>query len=257
MDLGIVDRIAVVAGGSRGCGFAISSELAREGARVVLSGRDPEAVKAAVNAIAAEGGAVIGVVADMNIKSDAALIASEARRAFGDPAILVINPAMSNLKGGFDNTSDEAFIQANNDWIMSHVYLVRETLPAMKANAWGRVVSIGSVSQKMPNLLDPLYTGNIRVASAAFIKTLSGEYGRAGITANTICTGPFMSELVKGYMQDSGDFGADHVVERSSSGRWGETREIGGIVAFLCSELASYINGEAIRVDGGYTHNLF
>jgi 3-oxoacyl-[acyl-carrier protein] reductase len=257
MDFGLNGKIAVVAGGSRGCGFAISEALCNEGAQVVLTGRNSSTVENAVARLNQAGGKVHGVVADMNLKKDAARIASEARRVFGAPSMVVINPAMSNLKGGFDNTTDEAFIASNNDWIMSHVYLLRELLPAMAAAGWGRVISIGSVSQKMPNLLDPLYTGNIRVSSAAFIKTLAGEYGRRGITANTICTGPFKSELVLGYMQHSGDFGADHVVERSSSGRWGDPKEMGGIVAFLCSERASYINGEAIRVDGGYTHNLF
>ena len=111
MELGIQDRVALVAGGSRGCGFAIASALAREGARVVLTGRNAEAVAEAVEAIKAEGHTVMGVVGDMNVKADVRRFHEEARRIFGEVTILVINPAMSNLKGGFENTTDEAFIE--------------------------------------------------------------------------------------------------------------------------------------------------
>jgi 3-oxoacyl-[acyl-carrier protein] reductase len=257
MDLGIKGRVAVVAGGARGCGFAIAFDLAREGAHVVITSRNAAPLTEAVTKLRNAGGEAHGVVANMNLKPDAIRIAKEARTAFGDPSILVINPAQTNLKAGFDNTTDEAFRESNNDFIMSHVYLLRELLPAMKANRWGRIVSIGSASQKMPQLADPFYTGSIRVSSAAFIKVLSGEYGRHGITANTICTGPFMSELAKNHLKGATALAESAVAERSAVGRWAQPHEMGGIVAFLCSERAGYITGEAIRVDGGYSHNLF
>ncbi|HTZ69131.1 MAG TPA: SDR family oxidoreductase [Acetobacteraceae bacterium] len=257
MDLGISGKVAVVGGGSRGCGLAISAALAREGARVVLTGRQAAIVAAAVAGIRAAGGEAHGVVADLTRKPDAARIAAEARRVFGDPAILVVNPAWSDRTRGFAQTTDEQFQRGNDIWIMSVVYLLRELLPAMQAAKWGRVVVMGSIAMKEPHVEDPMYLGNTRVAAAALIKTLAHEYGRQGITANTIATGPFLTELSRSYMQDEGAYTEDAMMSLTAMGRWGRPEEMGDVVAFLCSERASYVSGETIRVDGGYGHSLF
>src|SRR5687767_8254918 len=126
VDLGLIDKIAVVAGGSRGCGRGISEELAREGAAVVLSGRDADSVAATVAHIRAEGGRAHGIVADMVNRQGAINIISVARNAFGDPDILVVNPPGPNRVRGFENTPDDEFRSANEHWVMTLVQLARE-----------------------------------------------------------------------------------------------------------------------------------
>jgi 3-oxoacyl-[acyl-carrier protein] reductase len=91
MDLGLAGKIALVAGGSRGCGRGISEALAREGARVVLTGRQKEVVEACSASIRKEGGSAHGVVAEMSEKAGATRMVNEARAVFGDPDILVVN----------------------------------------------------------------------------------------------------------------------------------------------------------------------
>lgn len=92
MDLGLKDKVTVVAGGSRGCGRGISESLAAEGAKVVLSGRNAEAVQATVEAIRKAGGTAVGVVADMTTKAGAQqIIAAAASAGFGAPDVLVVN----------------------------------------------------------------------------------------------------------------------------------------------------------------------
>jgi 3-oxoacyl-[acyl-carrier protein] reductase len=86
---------------------------------------------------------------------------------------------------------------------------------------------------------------------------LSHEYGRDGITANTIATGPFLTDLSRSYMQDAGAYTEEAMMQLTAMGRWGRPEEMGDVVAFLCSERASYVSGETIRVDGGYGHSLF
>ena len=257
MDLGLGNKIAVVAGGSSGCGLGIAAELAKEGASVVVSGRTKEKVDAAVSHIHGFGGKAVGVVADMAIRSDALEIVEQARRSFGDPDILVVNPPGPRRSRGFENTPDEDFREANEQWIMTLVFLAREVLPAMKRKSWGRIVDIASIGVKVPHLDDPMYTSNTRVGVVGVVKTLAHEYGKFNITANTIATGPFLTGLSKSYMADAGALSEEHMVAMTSMGRWGRPDEMGAVVAFLCSERASYVSGETIRVDGGYTHSLF
>jgi 3-oxoacyl-[acyl-carrier protein] reductase len=226
-------------------------------ARVVLTGRQPDIVAEAVTMIREANGKAHGVVADLTEKSDAHRIAAEARQVFGDPAILVVNPAWSGRTRGFEQTPDDEFRRGNDIWIMSAVYLLRELLPSMRAAKWGRIVVLGSIAMKEPHVEDPMYIGNTRVAAAALIKTLAHEYGRDGITANTIATGPFLTELSRSYMQDAGAYSEEAMMQLTAMGRWGRPEEMGDVVAFLCSERASYVSGETIRVDGGYGHSLF
>lgn len=264
MDLGLNDKIAIIAGGSRGCGRGIAESLAAEGAAVLLTGRNAEAVQASVAAIGAAGGRVHGVVEDMLTKAGCERIVAAARAAFGEPDILVVNPPgpvpdpITNHWRGFDNSSDEDFELAYRMFVMTQVHLTREVLPAMRAKRWGRLVNIGSIAMKTPHLEDPMPAVNIRVAVAAVMKTLSQENGAYGITANTIATGPFESELSREYRASgTGVKTADWYAKMLPVGRWGEPREMGDLVAFLCSTRAAFITGETIRIDGGYTKSLF
>ena len=257
MDLGLKDKIAVVAGGSRGCGRGIAEELAREGAAVVLSGRDAQTVEATVSHIRAQGGRAHGVATEMVSKRGAESIVAAARSAFGDPDILVVNPPGPTRLRGFENTPDDEFRSANEHWVMTLVQTVREVLPAMKTKRWGRIVNIASMGLKSPHLEDPMYTQNTRVGLVGVIKTLAHEYGRFGITANVIATGPFLTELSREYMGDAGALTQEQMMSATAMGRWGRPDEMGAVVAFLCSERASYVSGETIRVDGGYSHSMF
>ena len=264
MDLGLKDRVAVVAGGSRGCGRGISEALAAEGAKVVLSGRNAQAVQATVHAIRAAGGNAVGVVADMTAKTGAQQIIAAAREGFGAPDVLVVNSPGpvpdrgTNRWRGFENCSDADFLEVYQDFVMSVVYLTREVLPAMREKRWGRLLNIGSIAMKTPHLDDPMPASNIRVAVAALMKTLSQENGPYAITANTVATGPFESELSRDY-RDSGTGVKTEEWYRKMLpvGRWGRPDEMGSLAAFLCSTQAAFITGETIRIDGGYTKSLF
>jgi 3-oxoacyl-[acyl-carrier protein] reductase len=264
MDLGIKNKVAVVAGGSRGCGRGVSEALAQEGARVVLSGRVPQAVDAAVAAIRSAGGIAHGVVASMTDKLQAQQIIAEACKVYGDPEILVVNSPgpvpdrLSNRWRGFENCSDADFLEAYQDFVMSVVYLTREVLPSMRARTWGRLVNLGSIAMKVPHLEDPMPATNIRVAVAALMKTLAQENGPYGITANTIATGPFESELSRDYRASGTGIKTEEWYRKMLPvGRWGRPDEMGALVAFLCSEQAAFLTGETIRIDGGYTKSLF
>src|SRR5438309_2787401 len=162
MDLGLAGKVAVVAGGSRGCGRGIVEVLAAEGARVAFSGRVAELVQATEAELRAAGLEVRGVVADMTQPSGAALIHAAALDSYGDPQVLVVNspgavpdPSTGRWRG-FENSSDADFEEIYRNFVMSLVYLSRLVLPAMKAASWGRLLNIGSTAMKVPHLEDPM-----------------------------------------------------------------------------------------------------
>jgi len=115
---------------------------------------------------------------------------------------------------------------------------------------------MGSIAMKVLHLDDPMYAQNVRVAAAGVVKTLAHEYGPHGITANTIATGPFMTGLTQDYIEGGG-LAETAMLAMAASGRWGTPAEMGAVAAFLCSVPASFVTGETIRVDSGYTHSLF
>ena len=264
MDLGLNGKIAIVAGGSRGCGRGVAEELAREGARVLLSGRLSGKVEETAASIRAAGGQALGVTADMTGEAGCATIVEAARDAFGDPDILIVNSPgpfpdpKTNRGRGFDNCADDLFEEVHRNFVMSQVWLTRAVAPAMKAKEWGRLVNLGSIAMKTPHLEDPMPAVNTRVAVAALMKSLAQEFGPFGITANTIATGPFESELSAEYRASgTGVKTAEWYSAMLPVGRWGRPEEMGALVAFLCSTRAGFLTGETIRIDGGYTKSLF
>lgn len=264
MDLGIAGRVAVVAGGSRGCGRGIAEALAAEGVKVALSGRQPDVVGAAAEGITAAGGVAVGVVADVTSQTGVDTLIDGARRAFGDPDILVVNaPSPQRREAthlrGFENCDDDDYLGMFENHILSQVRLARALLPAMKDHRWGRLLNIGTIAFKTPHQEDPLpATDAGRIGVTPLMRILSQEYGQYGITANTIATGPFNSELSAAYQATNPTIKTpEWYLKMLPVGRWGEPIEMGWLAAFLCSDRAAFLTGEVIRLDGGYTKSLF
>ncbi len=257
MDLGIKDKVALVVGGSRGCGLAISRELAANGARVVLTGRERDHVDAAVAQIGADGGAVEGVVAAMDSEEGVRAMVEAARRAFGTPDIFVANPQRITHARSLADLKTQDLRAAFDVFVTSLYWLAAEIMPHIQERGWGRMVVLGSFNMKMLHLDDLMYAQNMRVAAAAFTKTLAHEYGRYGFTANCIATGTFETELMRSYATEQGAYALQHLINQSAMKRVGRPEEMAALVAFLCSDRAGFITGETIRIDGNYSHNLF
>ncbi len=183
---------------------------------------------------------------------------AEATAAFGAPDIAVFN-VYGPVVQGFDDASDDDFLVAYNDMVMSLIWMVREVVPAMKERQWGRLVTIGSTCVKQPHRELPLATANTtRVAAVGLNKTLSADLGPYGITVNTLATGGFATERFDSYMrrraEDAGDnYDPEAARKRPKTpvGRLGYPEEMAAVAIFLCSTVASYVTGQTIAVDGG------
>lgn len=262
MDLGLKGRAAAVAAASRGLGRACAEALAAEGAAVAVCGRDEARIREAAESIARQTGArTLAVVADVAIAEQCQSFVHAAAQAFGRLDILVTNTG-GPKPGGFEAVSDADWEQAYRLTLANVVQLVRTATPYMRRNRWGRIVNITSLSAKQP--VDGLVLSNsFRPAIAGLAKTLANELGRDGILVNNVSPGytrtDRLEELVQVRARAAGCTAERILAEMAQAlpvGRVAEPAELAAVVAFLCSERASYVTGATIPVDGGAVRGL-
>jgi 3-oxoacyl-[acyl-carrier protein] reductase len=261
MDLGLRDRVALVAAGSKGLGRAIALELAAEGAQVVICARGKDAIDATVAEIIGAGGRAFGFVADVSKSADVAGLVESARTACGPIDILVTNSG-GPRSGTFDVLSPEDWDQATRVLLTSAVELTRAVVPAMRTRRWGRILNITSIAAKQP--VDGLMLSNsLRAAVTAFARTLANEVAKDGITVNNLLPGYTRTDRVvdlAAQMAASSGTSPEVVAGKWEAqipmGRLGEPREFAALAAFLASARASYITGQSIAVDGGWIRGL-
>jgi 3-oxoacyl-[acyl-carrier protein] reductase len=263
MDLGLKDKVALVAAASQGLGLAVAIALAREGARIAICGRHQDALDEAVQAIEASGAAdVVAVVADVSRSDDARRFVVESAAHFGRVDILVTN-AGGPPSGDFLDLDEEAWRKGVDLTLMSAVNLCYAAVPYMQRAGGGRIIAIASVSVKQP-IRNLTLSNSIRAAVVGLTKTLSIELAPHNILVNAVLPGWTRTQRVDELMNDrSSRQGVPRAqVEGGITGdiplkRMGEPEEFAAVVAFLASEQASYVTGVAIPIDGGATRTPF
>jgi NAD(P)-dependent dehydrogenase (short-subunit alcohol dehydrogenase family) len=265
MDYGIAGKVALVVGGSKGIGFESARMLAAEGCRVAIVARTQRHIDTAVAAVAAEGGEALGISADMTQEADIERAVAEITAALGAPAI-VITQADFHVRGFFDEIDDvEAFVESYRTYTMSQVYMLRAVAPAMKRAGWGRYVHIGSATAKEPQNKPPHTVANgTRPSTVGLLKSVADEYARFGITINTIAPGWIATKTTNWYLSTheglvDDDSRRDWMIDKAGvpAGRLGSPAEIASTIVYLCSDLAGYVNGHYIAVDGGHHRSAF
>ena len=262
MDLGLRDRVAIVAAGSKGLGRAIAETLAAEGARVVVCARGAAALDGTCRAITAAGGRCHGVAADVSMPGDVAKVVAEAESTFGPVDILVTNSG-GPKSGRFETLTPDDWDAAARLLLSSAVGFARAVVPGMRARKWGRIINVTSIAAKQP--VDGLMLSNsLRAGVVAFARTLSTEVARDGITVNNLLPGYTRTQRVldlSAQMAAAGGTTPEEIVRRWEAEipmqRLGEPQELAALAAFLASEQAAYITGQSIAVDGGWIRGLF
>lgn len=263
MDLGIKDRVALVAAGSKGIGFAVASELAREGARVFLCSRDETGASAAAQRIHDETGAsVAGIGADVTDEQAVERFVNLARERAGRIDILITNAGGPPVSSFADSDLD-AFRRAFELNALSAIRLAKLVVPGMRVQQWGRVVNITSVSSKQP-IDGLLYSNTVRAALTGWAKTVSNEVAADNVTVNNVAPGYTLTgrqdELAEARSKALGKSKEEIIATWATQGpmgRIGQPEEIAAAVVFLASERASYITGVTLQVDGGWIRGLF
>ena len=257
MDLGLRERVAIVAAASKGLGKAVALGLAREGARVTLFSRDEGQIRAAGEEIARETGTdVLALAADVTREEDLKRVVGATLERWGRIDVL-FNNAGGPPPGTFDDFGDAEWQRAFELNLLSTVRLTRLVLPTMRERGWGRIINSTSTSVKQP--IDNLLLSNaIRSGVVALGKTLSNDVATRGITVNTIAPGRIFTERlqqVDANAAKSRGLSVEELRRQSEAqipiGRYGTPEEFAAVAVFLASEPASYLTGQTIVVDGG------
>ena len=262
MNLGLKDRVAIVTGGNRGIGYAISAELLAEGAHVVVASLDPARNAEAIEKLRGKSnGRVIGLPTDLNDAAAVATLFKTTLAEFGRLDILV-NNATNVSPGGFFAMDEAGWDHAFDHKLRGTVRCIRHAVPPMRERKWGRIINISGGAAWTPQL-GAITTGINNAAVQNLTVALANELGKDGILVNAIVPTAVRTERhdqnIREAMAKTGQSEAEVLKPRVAKiplGRMGTAEEIAGVAAFLSSERASFVTGSAWAVDGGVSARL-
>lgn len=249
MDLGLADRVALILASSKGLGKAVATELAREGAKVIICGTDAAALESTAKEISAIApGRVCSFVCDITDEASRKKLVDQSVAAFGPIEILVTNTG-GPAAGPFEQFKLDDWKHLYNLLFLSAVDIIQQVLPGMKERRFGRILTITSVAVKQP--ADNLISSNaVRTSLLGLVKSLSNEVAAFGITVNNILPGYTATNRLTTLIEKNPKV-AD-VAESIPAKRFGTAEEFAAAAAFLVSERAGYITGQSLAVDGGW-----
>ena len=262
MDLGLKNRVALIAASSQGIGLATAEAFAAEGCRVAMCARTAKALEAAAEKIRKQHHA--DVFADAVDVTDSAAVSqfvAAVAGKFGGVDICVTNAGGPPAKGFLATTLDDwqRAVAAN---FLSTVYFAREVIPHMQRKHWGRIITITSITTKQP-VSDLVLSNAVRAAVVGLVKSLANEFGKDGILVNNVGPGftatNRLKELAKTRAAASGKSEQeifDAWAADAPLRRLGQPRELADAIVWLASERASYVTGQTLLVDGGMYKGL-
>lgn len=256
MNLGLKNRVALIAGSSRGIGFATAQAFATEGCRLAICSRGAQALGAAAQSLRNSGAEVLAEAFDVTDEAAVQRFVNTLVEKFGSVDICVANAGGPPAKG-FLAASNDDWQKAVDTNFLSTIYFAQEVIPHMQRNKWGRIVTLTSVSTKQP-VPDLVLSNAVRAAVVGLVKSLSNEFGKDGITVNNVGPGytatDRLKELAGARSKATGKseqeifaaWAADSALKRVA-----EPKEVADAIVWLASDRASYITGQTILVDGG------
>jgi NAD(P)-dependent dehydrogenase (short-subunit alcohol dehydrogenase family) len=262
MNLQLIGKRALVTGASAGIGVAIGEALAREGARVLVHGRDVARVRSVVGRITSAGGKAAPITGDLATDDGAAAVYSQAKNAFGGIDILINNAGAYEARSWFETTPATWRMFFETD-VLSAVRLILAVVPDLRQAGWGRIINVATGMATTPQIVMADYAA----AKAAMVNStvsLAKALAGTGVTANTVSPGVIHTEGVEHVLRDAAQrlgWGEDwEIIQRrwfedmlsdKTVKRLGRVEEVADLVTFLASPLADYINGANLRIDGG------
>lgn len=261
MDLNLSGKHALVCGASEGIGRAAAQELALLGADVTVLARRADALQKVVDALPRSGAQQHGWIA-ADVSNGAELRSQVLALVAGKPVHILVNNTGGPPSGPALDAEAAAFLDAFNKHLTANHILVQAVAPGMQAANWGRIVNVVSTSVREP-IAGLGVSNTVRGAVAGWAKTLSRELAPHGITVNNVLPGYTETARVEQIVHDRAQ--AQNKSEEAviaamratvPAGRFAKPEETGGVIAFLCSPAAAYVNGVSLAVDGGRMNSI-
>ncbi len=265
----IKGKTAVISGGDSGMGLATAKILAREGVNIVLSDITDDKLKQAAEEVRthAEDAEVFPFQADLTKNDEVKSLAAETKSRFGGADILVNCAGIRGAAGDFITLTDEDWYNSIDVDLMGAVRLCRAFLPQILEKKWGRIVLIASENALQPYEEESPYNA-CKAGIINLSKCLSRAYSREGLMINCVSPAYVASPMTDAMMEEMAEkrgTSVDEAVEwflknerpHIANNRRGKAEEVAAVIAFLCSEHSSYVNGSNYRVDGGSIESAF
>lgn len=242
-------RLALITGGSSGIGLSMARALGLAGARVILVARRESQLMSECDSLREQGVNADYLVGHLSDLDSVLALGQEATRRFGCVDILV-NAAGVNLRQSFQDVTPTAWAQQLNLHLGAPFFLTQVLAPAMSKQGWGRIINIASL-QSMRAFVDSAPYGAAKGGVVQLTRAIAQEWSRHGVNCNAVGPGFFPTALTESVFQD-GEL-AKHHAEQTCIGRNGRLEDLDGVTVFLASDASTYITGQTIMVDGGYT----
>jgi dehydrogenase/reductase SDR family protein 4 len=243
-------KVALITGSTRGIGKSIAEEMARAGARVVVSSRKAEACEQVRAEFETQGYEVLAQACNVSRKEELQALVDATLKRWGRIDIAVSNAASNPYYGPLAAIPDDAFDKIFNNNVKSVLWLAAMTLPGMAEHGGGSYITVGSIGGIIASTVIGAY-GMSKAADHMLVKNLAAEWGPKNVRVNAIAPGLIKTDFAKALWEDP-----QRRKEREAATplrRLGEPKDIGGIAAFLASDAAAFITGQCIVADGGVT----
>jgi len=246
----LTGRVAVVTGSTKGIGRAIAEELARAGARVVVSSRKPDRCEEVAGLIRGEGFEAIAIPCNIGRREDVERLVSETEKQYGRIDVLVCNAAVNPYFGPMAGLTDEAFTKVIDSNVRSNLWLCNLVIPGMAERKDGSVIIVSSIGGLRGSLNLGIYAIS-KAADFQLARNLAVEWGPHNIRVNCIAPGLVRTDFARALWEDAEMLAGAEA--RTPLRRIGEPEDIAGAAVFLASRAGRWMTGQVIVIDGGVT----
>ncbi len=243
-------KVALITGSTKGIGRSIAEEMARCGARVVISSRKAEVCDQVAGELTAQGFEAIAIPCHVGRKEDLQNLVDKTIAAWGRIDVLVCNAATNPVYGPTQEMTDEAWDKIMDTNVKGSFWLTQMVLPGMAERGEGAVVMLSSIAGLRGNTVIGTY-GVSKAAEAALARNLAVEWGPKGIRVNAIAPGLIKTDFAKTLLEDP--VRVKRAEEKTPLRRIGDPVDIAGLAVFLSTPASAYITGQVIVADGGET----